>query len=159
MSRSPSELIRGWLRRQLPEPAEQWLDAQLVKLAAEPTERSLQIALGMAPRRLGKDDLALSQDDLAAAEAARPGWDPRGWSVDEAARILILVEAGGRGAAFAKRFTEMCQTADAGEAIALYRGLPLYRDPELLEAQAAEGVRSNMRAIFEAVAHRHAFPR
>ena len=159
MSDNPSELIHGWLNRQLPEPAEQWLGAQLAKLAEEPTERGLQIALGMAPRRLGKDDLALSQDDLAAAAAARPGWDPRGWSVDEAARILILVAAGGRGPAFAKRFTDLCQTADAGEAIALYRGLPLYPDAELLEDQAAEGVRSNMRGTFEAVAHRNPYPR
>lgn len=159
MSDNPSELIHGWLNRQLPEPAEQWLGAQLAKLAEEPTERGLQIALGMTPRRLGKDDLALSQDDLAAAEAARPGWDPRGWSVDEAARILILVAAGGRGPAFAKRFTDLCQTADAGEAIALYRGLPLYPDAELLEDQAAEGVRSNMRGTFEAVAHRNPYPR
>lgn len=159
MSESPSELIRTWLRRQLPDPAWQWLEAQLAKLAEDPSDRNLQIALGMVPRRLGKDDLALSQDDLAAAERARPGWDPRGWSVDEAARILILVEAGGRGESFAKRFTELCQTADVGEAIALYRGLPLYPDPELLEAQAAEGVRTNMRAVFEAVAHRNPFPR
>ena len=159
MSDNPSELIHGWLNRQLPEPAEQWLGAQLTKLAEEPTERGLQIALGMTPRRLGKDDLALSQDDLAAAAAARPGWDPRGWSVDEAARILILVTAGGRGPAFAKRFTDLCQTADAGEAIALYRGLPLYPDAELLEDQAAEGVRSNMRGTFEAVAHRNPYPR
>ncbi len=159
MSDNPSELIHGWLNRQLPEPAEQWLGAQLTKLAEEPTERGLQIALGMTPRRLGKDDLALSQDDLAAAAAARPGWDPRGWSVDEAARILILVAAGGRGPAFAKRFTDLCQTADAGEAIALYRGLPLYPDAELLEDQAAEGVRSNMRDTFEAVAHRNPYPR
>ncbi len=159
MSDKPSELIHGWLNRQLPEPAEQWLGAQLAKLAEEPTERGLQIALGMTPRRLGKDDLALSQDDLAAAEAARPGWDPRGWSVDEAARILILVAAGGRGPTFAKRFTDLCQTADAGEAIALYRGLPLYPDAELLEDQAAEGVRSNMRGTFEAVAHRNPYPR
>lgn len=159
MSDNPSELIHSWLNRQLPEPAEQWLGAQLTKLAEEPTERGLQIALGMTPRRLGKDDLALSQGDLAAAEAARPGWDPRGWSVDEAARILILVAAGGRGPAFAKRFTDLCQTADAGEAIALYRGLPLYPDAELLEDQAAEGVRSNMRGTFEAVAHRNPYPR
>ena len=159
MSDNPSELIHGWLNRQLPEPAEQWLGAQLAKLAEEPTERGLQIALGMTPRRLGKDDLALSQGDLAAAEAARPGWDPRGWSVDEAARILILVAAGGRGPAFAKRFTDLCQTADASEAIALYRGLPLYPDAELLEDQAAEGVRSNMRGTFEAVAHRNPYPR
>ncbi len=159
MSDNPSELIHGWLNRQLPEPAEQWLGAQLTKLAEEPTERGLQIALGMTPRRLGKDDLALSQDDLAAAAAARRGWDPRGWSIDEAARILILLAAGGRGPAFAKRFTDLCQTADAGEAIALYRGLPLYPDAELLEDQAAEGVRSNMRGTFEAVAHRNPYPR
>ena len=159
MSESPSELIREWLRRQLPEPAELWLDGQLIKLAEDPSERNLQIALGMTPRRLGKDDLALSQDDLTAADAARPGWDPRGWSIDEAARILILIAAGGRGAAFAKRFTDLCQTADAGEAVALYRGLPLYPDAELLEEQAAEGVRTNMRGTFEAVAHRNPFPR
>ena len=159
MSDNPSELIRAWLRRQLPEPAEQWLDAQLAKLAEDPSERNLQIALGMTPRRLGKDDLALSADDLAAAETARPGWDPRGWSVDEAARILILIAAGGRERVFAKRFADLCRTADAGEAIALYRGLPLYPDAELLEEQAAEGVRTNMRGTFEAVAHRNPFPR
>ena len=159
MSEKPSELIRTWLRRQLPEPSIQWLDEQLAKLADDTSDRNLHIALGMAPRRLGKDDLALSQADADAASQARPGWDPDGWSVDEAARILILLDAGGSGELFAKRFTDLCRTADVAEAIALYRGLPLYPDPELLEPQAAEGVRTNMRAVFEAVAHRNPFPR
>jgi len=159
MSQKPSELILTWLRRQLPEPSMQWLDAQLAKLAGDPSDRNLHIALGMTPRRLGKDDLALSQDDLDEASRARAGWDPTGWSVDEAARILILLEVGGSGADFARRFTDLCRSADVAEAIALYRGLPLYPDPELLEPQAAEGVRTNMRAVFEAVAHRNPFPR
>ncbi len=159
MSEKPSELILIWLRRQLPEPSMQWLDGQLAKLAEDPSDRGLHIALGMAPRRLGKDDLALSQEDLDAATRARPGWDPSGWSVDEAARILILLEAGGSGEVFARRFTDLCRSADVAEAIALYRGLPLYPNPELLEPQAAEGVRTNMRAVFEAVAHRNPFPR
>ena len=159
MGEKPSELILTWLRRQLPEPSMRWLDEQLAKLAKDASDRNLHIALGMAPRRLGKDDLALSQEDLDAAARARPGWDPTGWSVDEAARILILLEAGGSGDAFTKRFTDLCRSADVGEAIALYRGLPLYPDPALLEPQAAEGVRTNMRAVFEAVAHRNPFPR
>ena len=159
MSESPSELIRTWLRRQLPEPAEQWFDEQLTKLAEDPSDRKLHIALGMVPRRLGKDDLTLSEADLEAAARARPGWDPRGWSVDEAARILILLEAGGRSGHFAERFADLCRTADVAEAIALYRGLPLYPEPELLESQAAEGVRTNMRGVFEAVAHHNPFPR
>ena len=60
---------------------------------------------------------------------------------------------------FAQRFTQLCRTADVAEAIAFYRGLPLYPDPERLEAQAAEGTRTNMRAVFEAVAHRSPYPK
>ena len=110
------------------------------------------------PRRLGKADLDLSADDLRDAAQARPGWDPRGWSVDQAARILILLQAGGTGERFAARFRQLCRTADVAEGIAFYRGLPLYPDPQLLEAQAAEGTRTNMRAVFEAVAHRNPYP-
>jgi hypothetical protein len=156
---TPSALLHGWLHRQLPHTGSGWLDEQLGKLAGEVGDRDLYIVLGLVPRRLGKTDLELSDADLAAADRARPGWDPRGWSVDQAARIVILLHAGGTGERFAARFVQLCRTADVAEAIALYRGLPLYPDPELLEAHAAEGTRTNMRAVFEAVAHRSPYPR
>jgi hypothetical protein len=156
---TPRELLQRWLDRQLPDPDSAWLREQLGKLSGEVRDRDLYLALGLAPRRLGKVDLDLSDADLEAAERARPGWDPRGWSVDQAARILILLHAGGAGAQFATRFTQLCRTADVAEAIALYRGVPLYPAPELLEAQAAEGTRTNMRAVFEAVAHRSPYPK
>ncbi len=157
MTDKPSALLRGWLERQLPEAAFDWLAGQLEALQQESSDRKLHIALGMIPRRLGKDDLALSEADLKAAETARPGWDPRGWSVDEAARILVLLATADGD--FTERFTALCSSAEVGEAIALYRGLPLYPDPAALEDQAAEGLRTNMRAVFEAVAHRNPFPR
>jgi hypothetical protein len=153
------DLLRLWLGRQLPQTASAWLEEQLVKLGDAADDRDLYIALGLVPRKLGKPDLELSADDLSAAGQARPSWDPRGWSVDQAARILILLHAGGAGETFAKRFVQLCRTADVAEAIAFYRGLPLYPDPQLLEAQAAEGTRTNMRAVFEAVAHRNPYPK
>jgi hypothetical protein len=156
---TPRELLQRWLDRQLPDPDSAWLREQLGKLSGEVRDRDLYLALGLAPRRLGKVDLDLSDADLEAAERARPGWDPRAWSVDQAARILILLHAGGAGAQFATRFAQLCRSADVAEAIALYRGVPLYPAPELLEAQAAEGTRTNMRAVFEAVAHRSPYPK
>ncbi len=159
MTEAPSDHIRAWLRRQLPEAAERWLGDQLDKLATDPSDRNLHIVLGMVPRRLGKTDLTLGPAELAAARAARPGWDPTDWSVDEAARILVLCEIAQGDPAFAARFTDLCRSADVAEAIALYRGLPLYPSPAALESQAAEGVRTNIRAIFEAVAHRNPYPR
>jgi hypothetical protein len=156
---APKVLLHSWLRRQLPEAASAWLRAQLEGLTGEVRDRDLYVALGLVPRKLGKADLDLNDTDLEAAARARPGWDPRGWSVDQAARILILLQAGGTGDTFAQRLTQLCRTADVAEAIAFYRGLPLYPDPERLEAQAAEGTRTNMRAVFEAVAHRSPYPR
>jgi hypothetical protein len=158
-SLTPRELLYRWLDRQLPDTGSAWLDEQRGKLAGEVGDRDLYIALGLVPRRLGKADLELSDADLEAADQARPGWNPRDWSVDQAARILILLHAGGTGERFAARFVELCRIADVAEAIALYRGLPLYPDPRLLEAQAADGTRTNMRAVFEAVAHRNPYAR
>ena len=151
------ELLLVWLTRQLSEPARGWLDEQLGRLPGQ--DRDLYVALGMAPRKLGKADLALGAADLADAARARPGWDPAAWSVDQAARILILLQGGGGGDGFAALFRQLCRTADAGEQVAFYRGLPLYPDPARLEAQAAEGTRTNMRAVFEAVAHGSPFPK
>jgi hypothetical protein len=156
---TPSDLLVGWLRRQAPESARAWLDGQIAKLGSEARDRDVYVALGLVPRKLGKADLDLGAADLERAQAARPGWDPGGWSVDQAARIVILLHAGGTGEAFAARFVQLCRTADVAEAIAFYRGLPLYPEPQRLEAQAAEGTRTNMRAVFEAVAHRNPYPK
>ncbi len=160
MADPPSKVIAGWLERQLAADAMQWLESRREELRERFTERALHITLGMIPRRLGKDDLALDDADLVAAAAARPGWDPTGWSVADAARVLVLLETAGSGdRPFQERFVDLCSTSDVGEAIALYRGLPLYPDPASLEPQAAEGLRTNMRAVFEAVAHRNPYPR
>jgi hypothetical protein len=155
---TPPALLQRWLERQLPEPGGTWLHEQLARLDGEVRDRDLYLALGLVPRRLGKADLDLTAEDLAEAAQARVGWDPRGWSLDQAARILLLLHAGGTGERFVARFVQLCRTADVAEAIALYRGLPLYPAPALLEAQAAEGTRTNMRAVFEAVAHRSPYP-
>ena len=159
MAGSPSSLISTWLARQLPEAGKQWLDERLGSFAGGVAEREIHITFGMIPRRLGRDDLNLTPEDLIAAGEARADWDPSGWSIDEAARILVLCTLAEQVEDFAALFTELCRTADVQESLALYKGLPLYPAPETLLRQSAEGVRTNMRAIFEAVAHRNPYPR
>jgi hypothetical protein len=154
MSEAARQLLRGWLQRQLDADQNAWLDEQLANLEEDPSDGTLAIALGMAPRRLGKADL---QFDAAAARSALEGWDPAGWSVVDAARILVL--SGLPAEEFEQRFQKLCRTADVAELVSLYRGLPLYPDPAALEPQVGEGLRSNMRSVFEAIAHRNPYPR
>lgn len=156
--RTPSELLRAWLRRRISADDFAWLQRQLDKLSIG-VERDLVIALGMIPRRLGKADLALSVEELADATNARAGWDPSSWTVDTAARVLALLTLPANDDAFVRQFAEICRTADAAEAIAVFSGLPLYAAAPRLQPQAAEALRGNIRSVFEAVAHRNPYPR
>ena len=138
----------------------EWFDGQMDKLREAYSERTLHITIGLIPRRLGKQDLALNEDERAAAQVTRTGWDPRNWSVADAARTLVLLETNSvSNQPFVSRFVDLCRTADVAELIGLYRALPVYPDAQDLEPQAGEGLRSNMRTVFEAVAHHNPYPR
>jgi hypothetical protein len=150
---TPADLLQSWLRRQLPGDAADWLDAQASAVADAESDRALFLAISLVHRRIGKADLALAVADTAAAETARPGWRPAGWSLDQAARVFLLLAAGGSPSRFAERLEQLFATADVGEMIAFYRGLPLYPDQERHVERAAEGIRTNMKAVFESVAH------
>jgi hypothetical protein len=159
MSEAARTLLRGWLGRQLDAQRAAWFDAQVATLRNDASDEALDIALGLAPRKLGKAALELKDEDLAAANRAVAGWDPRGWSVTDAARILLLCGLPAGGKRFAERFRALCQTADVAELETLYRGLPLYPEPASLLDQVGEGLRSNMRGVFEAIAHRNPYPK
>ena len=84
---------------------------------------ALATAIGLAPRRLGKADLALPTADRARATALRPDLDPGEWSVDQAARIAFMAASyAGDDAAFAASFDDFCATAEINELIALLPG-------------------------------------
>ncbi len=159
MSDTARKLLREWVVRQVDAGQGAWLDAQIAALARDASDAALEIALGVVPRKLGKAALALTDADLAAASKAIPGWDPRGWSVTDAARILLLSGLPPVGKPFAVRFRALCRTADVAELATLYRGLPLYPEPASLEEQVGEGLRSNMRGVFDAIAHHNPYPK
>ena len=154
---TPIALLSAWVTRQAGG-QEDWFRGAVAELAAGASERQLHIVLGLAPRRLGKADLDLGEQDLREADAARDGWRPAGWSIDGAARVAALLAHRGQRP-FAARFKDLRRTADLREMIALYRGLPLYPEPESLAFEVGEGLRSNIRAVFEAIAHQNPYPR
>jgi hypothetical protein len=155
---TPSSLIVQWLHARLAEDARIWFDNALDRVRQATRDTELNLAFGLVSRKLGKSDLALSAEELRAADAVRAGWDPELWSVDQAARIALVLATPGDADAFVRRLDLLCATADVAELVALYRGLPLYPWPERHRLRAAEGVRTNMKAVFEAVAHANPYP-
>ena len=158
-TRNRLDLLAHWVRRQASVDGAGWFDTTLDGLLENGGEQSLIRAIGLAPRRLGKADLVLTGDDRERAQSIRSGFDPSGLSVDQAARIaFMLASYRGDDAAFASRVAAFARTADLSESIAYLRGLAVFPAMRELLPVAAEGVRSSVKPIFEAVAHRNPYP-
>jgi hypothetical protein len=150
----------AWIAQRTDDRGVAWFRGAIHDVTHAASERSLGVAIGLAPRRLGKADLALPEAELTHAEALRPGLDLGDWSIDQLARVALMTAShAGDDAAFASRFDGFCATAEINELIALCRGLPVYPGPALIEPRAREAVRSGMKPVFEAVAHRNPYPR
>jgi hypothetical protein len=153
------ELADAWISQKTDDRGIAWFRAAIHDVAHAAGERALGIAVGLAPRRLGKADLLLAPDELARAEALRPGLDLADWSIDQLARVALMTAShAGDDAAFASRLDSFCASAEINELIALCRGLPVYPNPALIEPRAREAVRSGIKPVFEAVAHRNPYP-
>lgn len=153
------DLLSDWIAPRCDESGRHWLDAQQRRITEGAPDWVFFTSFSSVPRHLGKADLELEDDDLAAASDVRPGWDPDRWSLDQAARTRLLLSLPHADATtYFETIEKVFQTADVGEAVALYQALPLLPHPDQWVFRATEGIRSNMAPVFEAVALRNPFP-
>jgi hypothetical protein len=111
----------------------------------------IEQTLALAGRKVGKGALAPSESDLSEADAVRPGWNPRSWTLADAARTSILLALAGDREAFGETYKNLCRTADLATLLGLYRALPLFPASQALDWQIGEGLRTSIQAVFEAI--------
>ncbi|OUL34274.1 hypothetical protein BV372_14235 [Nostoc sp. T09] len=156
---SVNKLLHDWLGQSISEEALAWLEPKQAQIANGAPERVFFTSFSAVPRYLGKDNLQLTPQDLAAAHDLVPGWFPGDWTVDQAGRtLLVLALPHNHTEDYVRSLDQVYSTADMGELIALYQSLPLLPHPELYRQRAAEGIRSNMSNVFQAIALRNPYP-
>lgn len=152
------DLLRRWIAARVDTNALSWLDTQLQNVATG-DKQALFLGFGLAPRKVGKAPLNLSESEIAAARDAVTGWNPIGWTVDQTARTaLLLAWPASDPAALQAGLDPLFTSAEINELIALYQALPLLPFPESLKARCADGIRTNIRGVFSAIAHHNPYP-
>jgi len=158
-ARSRIALLESWLTSRSDAGARAWLSERSGVLAKGAPRRKLFMAFSGAVRRFPKAALALEKVEARAAEVARPGWRPELWSAVDAARAILLLSTARGGAAELRELLDaLCASADLGELVSIYRSLPILPFAAAHEARCAEGIRTNMSSVFEAVAHENPYP-
>jgi hypothetical protein len=151
-------VLDSWLAARLPADVAGWLQDRGAAVA-DGDKRALYLAFGQTVRKTGKADLDLSPDDFADAACARPGWNPRGWTVDQIARLsLVLKYPSSSAEAYVHVLDQLFAAGELHELVALYQGLPLYPHQSAFQLRCAEGIRTNIKAVFCAIAHHNPYP-
>ena len=159
MATEVQRFLSGPLSRVLAPAAIDWLNAEIERQRGAADERRLAIALGLTGRKIGRVQLALTEEEVAAARRLRAGWQPELWAADEAARTLILSATHhDDDQAFAARVDRLCTTAEVTEYIAYLKGFAIFPAAKLLYGRAREGVRSAITPVFAAIACHNPYP-
>lgn len=153
------DTILTWLQTRLDDKAFHSLHSTGNKLWEGTEDWFFYSSFSAIPRHTGKESADLAPRELEEAENLIAGWDPSQWSLDELGRAAILLSiANEPKQLFFERIENTFISSDNREAVALYQSLPLLPYPEEWTGRAAEGLRTNVTAIFNAVALRNPYP-
>ena len=146
------------VRRRCSPQARDWLDRVLARMTPPLDVAAFQVAYAGAARRVGDEVVVVDAEEETAHASEAPA--PRGQPLDEVARAALLLRAldclaPGEHAALVD---EVYRRGDTREQAALLRALCLLPAPERFLATAVEACRTNVRAVFEAIACRNPYP-
>lgn len=136
-----------------------WLDDKLTRVAGQRTGKEFYLAFSAVPRYIRKQRITLDTTELLEADQLRKGFSPQNWTTVQLARTLLLLALPYQNQEqYLKTLHRTFETADLNELIALYGALPLLPYPKAHALRAAEGIRTNMTVVFEAIAHQNPYP-
>ena len=149
------EIIWSVINNNISLEAEKWLEDFI-----QSPDQSSQIAkvFVMLPRKTGKLLVAINEDQQKALDTAGYGYI-RNWTIDRLSRVWLLsnltIEDKERLYSTLER---LFLSAEVNEAVALYSALPFLPYPEIWIKRCAEGIRSNIGSVLEAIMENNPYP-
>lgn len=136
-----------------------WLDEQKNRIQGDGSGLKLFTAFSQASRYFNKDFNPLDQGDLVEADQLVPGFRPDTWNRLQTARTYLLLHFRTKDAEhLLKTLDRLLEAADIHEQEAIYAALPLLPYQDSLKFRAAEGLRTNITSVFDAIALNNPYP-
>lgn len=136
-----------------------WLGKKLGYMNNEFVVRSFFLAFSAAFRFFGKDEIEFTTQELAKANSIFEGWNPQRMKAYEVARLIIFLHLPIEDKAqYFDVVNKLFGAADMGEQVMLYRSLIVYPYCEDFKLKVADGMRTNIKSVFEAIALDNPFP-
>ncbi|MEJ7779205.1 MAG: EboA domain-containing protein [Daejeonella sp.] len=120
---------------------------------------AINAAFSLIPRKTGVSVIKLRSFDRESISTIKPGLSVEGWTADRLCRVCLLLhlDAPDKDTYF-KTIEALFLAAEMNELVALYSALPLLAYPDIWRMRCAEGIRSNIGGVLEAIMHHNPYP-
>ena len=153
------DLLYRWVSRQVDIETINWLDQKRQQISKNSTTFVFFTAFSAVPRYIEKQEIQPTLKELESASNICENWFPAHWTIDQAARTLLVLSLPSDDVdKYLQTLDQVFAAGDVRELVALYQALPLLPVAEKMDNRAAEGIRSNMTAVFNAVALENPYP-
>jgi hypothetical protein len=151
--------LKSIIRNNVPAEAFQWLENQASAIELQNDISKFNTAFVLMPRKTGKGMVALTKTAEDEITTLRAGFTLAGWTIDRLSRAWLITHlAPGNKEKYISAIENLFLTAEMDEQVALYASLPLLAYPETWRKRCAEGIRSNMGKVLEAIMCNNPYP-
>jgi hypothetical protein len=111
------------------------------------------------PRKSGKAIINISEQQSDLIFSACNRFSVTGWTIDRLCRVYLLFNLNTADKdQYFKTIETLFSAAEMSEQVALYSALPLLNYPEIWKKRCAEGIRSNIGLVLEAIMYHNPYP-
>ena len=116
-------------------------------------------AFAAMPRKTGKALIQITEDEKDNLQSLRPNFSIDNWSIDRLARVWLLLHVDPSDEEkYFQSIDHLFLSAEMNELVALYSALPLLAYPERWSKRCADGIRSNIGDVLQAVMCNNPYP-
>lgn len=116
-------------------------------------------AFVLMPRKTGKSVITISDKFSEEISRIKPGLTLKNWTADRLGRLYLIVNLDATDQlTYGKTIENLFLTAEVSELVALYSALPFLAWADNWKMRCAEGVRSNIGSVLEAVMYDNPYP-
>jgi hypothetical protein len=150
-----SSALAGIIRQHVSEDVWQWMHEK----ASSSLPVHFNTAFVVMPRKTGKQVIHVTEEQEAQIEEGRPGFKVQSWTTDRLARVWLLLQLDEADKeTYFRTIENLFLAAEMHELVALYSALPVLAYPEVWASRCAEGIRSNIGIVLEAIMCNNPYP-
>ena len=116
-------------------------------------------AFAVVPRKTGRAPIRVTTDQQEVIHTARPNFSIQGWTTDGLCRAWLLLHLDPADKdTYLHTIENLFLAAEMNEQVALYSALPLLAYPPQWRRRCAEGIRSNIGDVLQAIMCSNPYP-